>query len=109
MNPSRDNGYIHRLRRLEIVVAKVCAITLIVALASGGIPDHFFDNGLIVALLTTVAGLLLFSWLFLFFFHLYRILVGRWDYSFVKIFVVLFVPVVGVVWLSIKGVPERSE
>lgn len=97
-----------RLRRLEVIAAWFCALALVVALASGGFPDSFFGNGLIVALLTIVAGCLFVSWLFLFFLHVYRI-AGRWEYSFAKAFVVLFVPVVGVIWLSIKGVTEKPE
>ena len=93
-------------RRFEVVTAWIGAIGFVAALASGGFPDSYFENDLVVALLTVVAGCLLFSWLFLSLLYVYRMLMGQWEYSLVKILAVLFVPVVGVVWLSIKGVPD---
>lgn len=97
------------LFRFEAIAAKICGFTFALILLFGVFPDAIFESNLIVAFLTVVAGLQLFSWLLLFLLHVYRILMGGWDYSLAKVLVVLFVPVIGVVWVSIKGVQEKAD
>lgn len=88
---------------IEKVVAKACLWLLLMSFLASLFIDDVVSSRALTGLVAVVALLLLLSWLFLLGSNLHRFLFDRKsDYKIWHILVVLFIPVLGAIFVSLQ-------